>query len=574
MKKYVIIVFFVCVLVVSICCLFGCKNPVTEEIHRCSFDKVVDNRYLKKQATCESPAEYYFSCECGRVADETFYYGSVKEHRFTMKVVQDSYLCREATCQSPALYYKSCSCGERGTETFSYGGCADHKFNQKVTTSQYLYSEADCYNSAYYYWSCVCGAIDSTTFSYGTVKHNYKMEVASSKFLCSEATCQNSATYYKSCVCGKRGTETFEYGTTLQHEMYTVSVETNWHTMKCKLCGGAYEYAPHDFDANYICRCGYEYDFTKYFTFTVDKGEATLTGFQRAYSVNYPKNLKIPSSYNGFPVTKIGEGAFSGRSMLVNVIIPEGVVTIGCGAFTGCSSMKTIIIPSSVKSVDYTPPNTASSKAFQECYCLEEVHFQGSLEDWLSISFHQGMGSNPLWTGAELYINDSIVKDVVIPDSITEIKPNAFSGYKNLESVTIPNSVIKIDEGAFRSCSNLTNITIPDSVTSIGESAFERCSNLVSVKLSANLSQISAYTFCKCRSLLSIVIPAKVRAIGSCAFSDCESLGSAIFENTNNWQIRHNGWTGNQWIVFNVSNPVSAAADLKSDGLPECKRTY
>ncbi len=68
------------------------------------------------------------------------------------------------------------------------------------------------------------------------------------------------------------------------------------------------------------------------------------------------------------------------------------------------------------------------------------------------------------------------LKSVVIPNGITEIGVNAFSG-NQLTSITIPNSVTSIGDIAF-SINQLTSITIPNSVTSIGHNAFGRNPNL------------------------------------------------------------------------------------------------
>ena len=44
-----------------------------------------------------------------------------KEHNFSLQNVATKYLKEEATCLSPAVYFYSCACGERDTKTFSYG---------------------------------------------------------------------------------------------------------------------------------------------------------------------------------------------------------------------------------------------------------------------------------------------------------------------------------------------------------------------------------------------------------------------------------------------------------------------
>ena len=70
---------------------------------------------------------------------------------------------------------------------------------------------------------------------------------------------------------------------------------------------------------------------------------------------------------------------------------------------------------------------------------------------------------------------------ITIPNSVTSIGNNAFSGCRGLTSVTIPNSVTSIGEYTFEGCSSLTSVTIPNSVTSIGDWAFAYCKNIENV---------------------------------------------------------------------------------------------
>ena len=70
--------------------------------------------------------------------------------------------------------------------------------------------------------------------------------------------------------------------------------------------------------------------------------------------------------------------------------------------------------------------------------------------------------------------------DVVIPEGVKEIGPDAFCDCHSLQSVTIPESVRKISSYAFGE-SSLQSVTIPKSVRSIGTSAFCECKNLTSV---------------------------------------------------------------------------------------------
>ena len=94
-----------------------------------------------------------------------------------------------------------------------------------------------------------------------------------------------------------------------------------------------------------------------------------------------------------------------------------------------------------------------------------------------------------------LYLNGTLITDLVIPDGVTSIGDGAFDGCSGLTSVTIPDGVTSIGDGAFYGCSGLTSVTIPDSVTSIGSYAFCDCSGLTSVTIPDSVTSIGDYAF-------------------------------------------------------------------------------
>lgn len=134
-------------------------------------------------------------------------------------------------------------------------------------------------------------------------------------------------------------------------------------------------------------------------------------------------------------------------------------------------------------------------------------------------------------------------KDVVIPDEVYWINPEAFMDNTSMETVQIPDHVTTIGGGAFYDCKNLKEIVIPDSVTTIGDNAFEGCSRLKKVVLPKGLTSIGKNVFMDCASLTDIALPKGLLSIDSNAFRGCTSLKSLKLPDTLT-QIRLGAFAG------------------------------
>ncbi len=272
-------------------------------------------------------------------------------------------------------------------------------------------------------------------------------------------------------------------------------------------------------------------------------------------------------------VTSIDNRAFSGCTGLTSVIIGNGVTSINYRAFYNCSGLKNITIPDSITSI--------VKEAFYGCsaLCLVDNHSDLPLTigstDYGYIAYYaqciidkSGDKTYPEETYIEtsdgflftyngeayqliayLGTEDTVtlpkdingnsyqilkmrgIKNVIIPEGITTIGYQAFSGCTTLTSVTIGNGATSIGEYAFENCSNLTNITIPDSVTSIGSSAFSHCSSLTSITIPDGMTSIGYSAFLSCSSLSSVTIPDSITSIGNSAFAYCSSLATVTISN-------------------------------------------
>lgn len=249
--------------------------------------------------------------------------------------------------------------------------------------------------------------------------------------------------------------------------------------------------------------------------------------------------------------------SYSGDIVLPKTItynnMQYNVGSIGENAFYNSKSMTTIAIPETLKKVHET--------AFVNCLGLTGVYIN-DLASWCNIDFGNGVNENYLlYYAKNIYLNNNLLTDLIIPNGIEEIKSKSFSYCKNLVSVEIPNTVVKIGNRAFSNCKRLTKINIPESIVEIGFSAFENCSlldrvditnigswckiNFVTynsnptyyakklyldgvllenIEIPFNTTSILSHAFVNCECLKSIVLPNNISSIGSCVFSGCKNL--------------------------------------------------
>ncbi len=240
--------------------------------------------------------------------------------------------------------------------------------------------------------------------------------------------------------------------------------------------------------------------------------QVTSIGEYAFYGCTGLTSITIPES-----VTSIGSSAFRNCTELTSITMQESVTRIGSSAFYGCTGLTSITIPDSVTSI--------GDSAFYGCDNLANVYYEGTIEEWIDISFG-GSSANPLSNGANLFVNDDKLVTEVNFDSATTIKTGVFQGCKSLTKVTIGSQVTSIGSYAFSDCEGLTSITIPESVTSIGYSAFRNCTGLTSITIPESVTSIGDYAFRGCSRLTSITLPERLTSIGYSAFSYCTGLTS------------------------------------------------
>ncbi len=120
--------------------------------------------------------------------------------------------------------------------------------------------------------------------------------------------------------------------------------------------------------------------------YEVSDGEAYVSGC----TADTTGHVEISSTYSGYPVTKIGDEAFSGCSGFTSISIPSSVTAIGDEAFASCTGLTSITIGNGVTVI--------RDKTFSKCSGLTSI---------------------------------------TIPDGVTEVGAYAFSGCTGLTKILV-----------------------------------------------------------------------------------------------------------------------------------------
>jgi len=228
-------------------------------------------------------------------------------------------------------------------------------------------------------------------------------------------------------------------------------------------------------------------------------------------------------------------GLYLNNILLTDLVIPESVTVLKSHTFSGCKSLKSVTIHKDITQIGYC--------TFASCPQLKNVYIS-DLNAWCKIDFVDYF-SNPMCNGADLYLNNQRVTNLIFPGEATSVGTAVFAGCNSLVSITIPESVTSIGSYAFWDCASLTDINLPDTVTYIGEFAFANCHSMTEFQIPHNVSVISRGTFWCCDKLSAIVIPDAVARIESNAFTTCIAMKEVVLGNGLSY-IANNAFNGSR----------------------------
>lgn len=243
-------------------------------------------------------------------------------------------------------------------------------------------------------------------------------------------------------------------------------------------------------------------------------------------------SVEIPNS-----VTSIGEWAFYRCSSLTSVEIPSSVTSIGDYAFCGCSSLTAIQIPSSVTSI--------GERAFYGCERLHSVTIGAGV-----LSIGSNAFSTPekvIWlcnTPPEGYDNAE--------GSVNYVANTSYNRLRNVKVYPYLSSLFEVGGIKYvpvspseRTCEAIDcAYDITSSVVHIGRTVNYQgvemtvedirpyvCydnDHMKALHFDGYVGDIGDYAFYDCDSLAGIIIPNTVDSLGASCFEGCTALTQAI----------------------------------------------
>ncbi|MCH5161618.1 MAG: InlB B-repeat-containing protein, partial [Clostridiales bacterium] len=217
-------------------------------------------------------------------------------------------------------------------------------------------------------------------------------------------------------------------------------------------------------------------DKTLYAYWIEDVLKFNLLGDGKSYSVEQGSNIssvtkvRVPSMYNGLPVTTIEAAAFSACNKLVQIDIPESITLISSiNPFEGCTALTNVNV--------YKVEGTKDPRYWS----ADGVLFDNGTGDASSVL-------------KIMLVPAAKSGSYRIPDGVTAVASGVFTG-SLITEIVIPTSVERIESGAFSGCANLKNVVFEKATATspslvIEAKAFYNCTLIEEITLPARLAVI------------------------------------------------------------------------------------
>ncbi len=208
---------------------------------------------------------------------------------------------------------------------------------------------------------------------------------------------------------------------------------------------------------------------------------------------------------SGLAVESSLSNPFASETNMTNIIIEDDVTSIGDYFLYGNEQVQKVEIGKGIKRI--------GKNAFCRCTFNE-------------FSLPDGLGSIEEFAFSGVHIKS---KELILPNSIEELKEGCFSNVLELEKIVLPKNLKEIPRGCFQNCQTLKTIEWGNELSIIESVAFGGCRKLSYVNLPNTLNTLGWYVFDKCEELETVIFSKEYEGtIPFGTFNNCKKLKTVI----------------------------------------------
>ena len=276
----------------------------------------------------------------------------------------------------------------------------------------------------------------------------------------------------------------------------------------------------------------------------------------------------------GNSLEKIDECTFSGCTSLKTIYVPDCISFVGNNAFENCNSIEYTVYDGAYYIGSKTNPYVVLVKHNDTNVTAVEIHNDARIV-CNKVFYYYGKlqsvtGGNGLITiGDEAFYNCSALKSFNFGSKLEYVGEKAFA-YTAITEIILPDSLTTIKPYSFAYNTSLTTLSIGSGLKNIPSYAFSGLTSMTSLDL-GSIETIDRGAFSSCTSLAAVTIPASVKTILIDAFYNCTKLSSAVFEDASGWYYEvKKSWGSSSWweketiSSSTMSNPSKAVGYLKN----------
>ena len=316
-------------------------------------------------------------------------------------------------------------------------------------------------------------------------------------------------------------------------------------------------------------------------------GEVTSVGISAFYNCAFA-NIALPET-----VEVIDASAFRKCVNLTEITIPDATKKIGDSAFIDCTALATVSIPDDVTSVGngvffynndlavevrYLTGTVAAGllekqgvchvkldenitaigdRAFAQCYTLSDITYGAEAPVAGNYSFSKNIAT----IGKETFVDDVLLKNLIVPDSIQSIGSdsiyNPIVTEYNCKDVTatfyyvngsivanilngqdythivVNDNIHTLGDSAFANSDQLITISLPDTISAVGTDVFKASSGKLTATIRGVDGMIDSFVYdSKMGGVQYLVIDENVDTIGTYAFANSSTINGVVINDT------------------------------------------